>query len=54
MLQLFLESLLSGTLLATLYFGGSSALRMLAGRRPQALPAGEALRCVQPLDLAQH
>lgn len=52
MLETFLESLLFGTLLATLYFGTTSAVRLT--RRASSLPAGQRLRCVQPIDLAQH
>jgi len=54
MMAIFLESLLLGAGLATLYFALCGARRMLRSRRGPQLPAGETLHCVQPLDLARR
>ena len=54
MLEMFLESLVLGTLLATAFFAISGLLRRAAIRRLGGLPAGEPLRCVRPLDVIGH
>ena len=54
MLEMFLESLVLGTLLATIFFAVNGLLRRAATRRLGGLPAGEPLRCVQPLDVLGH
>jgi hypothetical protein len=52
MMQLFLESLLSGALLASVVAGGGALARRLARPGRGGLPDGQALRCVRPLDLS--
>ena len=54
MLQMFLESLLLGTLLTALFYGTTYALRRAAADRRHHLPAGQELRCVRPVDLGNH
>jgi hypothetical protein len=54
MLEMFLESLVLGTLLATVFFAVNGLLRRAAVRRLGGLPAGEPLRCVRPLDVIGH
>jgi hypothetical protein len=52
MMQIFLESLLTGTLLASVVVGGGALARRLARPGRGGLPEGQALRCVRPLDLS--
>jgi hypothetical protein len=47
---LFFESLVLGLVLALALGAGRSLLRQAPARRVHALPAGQALRCVRPLD----
>ena len=54
MLEMFLQSLVLGTLLATAFFLVNGVLRRAARRRLGALPDGTPLRCVQPLDVMGH
>jgi len=54
MLEMFLQSLLIGTLLATAFFLVNGLLRRAARRRPGTLADGAPLRCVQPLDVLGH
>ncbi|SPE27539.1 exported hypothetical protein [Burkholderiales bacterium] len=54
MLQLFLQSLLIGALLAAAVATVGALLRRAAARKQQGLLAGQALRCVRPLDLSEH
>ncbi len=54
MVQMFLESLLLGTLLTTLFYGTNYLLRRAVTGRRYTLPAGQELRCVQPLDLGER
>jgi hypothetical protein len=51
MLQMFLESLMLGSVLATAYIALRSLVRRANARRLGGLPAGEPLRCVEPLDV---
>jgi hypothetical protein len=51
MLEMFLESLLLGALLATAFAALRMVVRRAAARRLGGLPAGEPLRCVQPHDV---
>jgi len=52
MLEMFVESLLLGTVLASGFVSLRALARRLAARRLGGLRAGEPLRCVQPLDVA--
>lgn len=54
MLQLFLQSLALGALLTIALYAGRSLARRVLARRLRALPAGEGLRCVRPLDLGER
>jgi len=54
MLQIFLQSLLIGALLATAAAIARALLRRAGARRQQGLLASQALRCVRPLDLGER
>ena len=54
MLQLFLQSLVTGLLLATTFFALRTLLRRAGGHALRELPAGHALHCVQPLELSDR
>ncbi|HXW65990.1 MAG TPA: hypothetical protein VEK74_12965 [Burkholderiaceae bacterium] len=54
MLQIFLQSLLIGALLATALFIARALLRRAAARREQIARVTGALRCIRPLDLGEH
>ncbi len=54
MMQLFVESLLLGTLLTSLLVASANLARRLARPRRGVLPPGQALRCVRPLDLSTY
>jgi len=54
MLQLFLQSLVTGLLLATTFFALRTLLRRAGGHPVRELPAANALRCVQPLELTDR
>ena len=51
MLEMFLQSLVLGTLLTTTFFAFTGLVRRAAAKRLQGLPAGEPFRIVQPLDV---
>jgi hypothetical protein len=51
MLQLFTQSLAFGALLTVALVAWRHRGQRLHGRRIRALPPGQALRCVRPLDL---
>lgn len=54
MLQIFLEWLLIGVLLATGLFTARALLRRAAARREQLVRVTAAFRCIRPLDLGEH
>jgi len=54
MLEMFLQSLVFGTLLATSYFAVNGLVRRAARRRLGTLADGAPLRCVQRLDVLEH
>jgi len=54
MLQIFLQSLLIGALLATGVASARALLRHAGARRQQDQLATQALRCVRPLDLSER
>lgn len=54
MLALFLQSLAFGALLVAAAALARRLLRRMGAGRPQALPAGQALRCVRPLRPGAH
>ena len=51
MLQMFVQSLVLGAVAATAFVALRALVRRAAARRLGGLPAGEPLRCVQPLDV---
>jgi hypothetical protein len=51
MRQLFLESLALGAFLTFVLAAGHRLVRRVLARRIGALPQGQELRCVRPLDL---
>ncbi len=54
MLEIFMQSVVLGTLLATTYFLVSGVIRRAARRRLGALADGAPLRVVQPQDVLGH
>ena len=54
MLQVFLQSLLIGALLATALFTARALLRRAAARREQIVRVTSTLRCIRPLDLGER
>jgi hypothetical protein len=54
MLELFVQALALGAVLTSALLAGRRLGLRLLGRRVVALPVGQALRCVRPLDLGEH
>lgn len=54
MLQIFLQSLAIGALLATALFTLRALARRAAARRQKIQLVTAALRCIRPLDLGEH
>jgi hypothetical protein len=54
MLRIFLESLAMGVILTIALLAGRRLFRRFLRRRVAALPDGQGLRVVRPLDLGEH